>query len=79
MTPETISAGAAVLTMVAAVAAMVVAWRAPKMAAQFAENLRRQNEAETERTRLRMMILIVPRFGGHTGLAGHALFGLLGC
>jgi hypothetical protein len=53
---EWISAGAAAFTMIAAIMALIVAWRAPKMAAQFAEDLRNQNEAANERTRLRMHV-----------------------
>lgn len=47
---------AAMLTMLAAGAALVVAWRAPKMAAQFAENLRTANEAANERVKMRLLI-----------------------
>lgn len=49
---------ASALTMSAAFTALVVAWRAPKMAAQFAESLRSQNEAATERTRLRFNVFL---------------------
>ncbi|WBH16840.1 DUF6680 family protein [Sphingomonas radiodurans] len=58
MITDWITAGAAVLTMMAAAAALIVAWRAPMMAARFAENLRRQNEVESERTRIRMAVFI---------------------
>lgn len=54
-----IIAAASLLTMSAAFAALVVAWRAPKMAAQFAESLRTQNEAANERTKLRLNVFIM--------------------
>lgn len=52
-----VQAGAAVLTMVAAMAAAVIAWRAPKMAAEYAERYRRENAKIDERDRLRMHTL----------------------
>ena len=53
-----IIAVAATLTMVAAIAALIVAWRAPQMAAQFAEQLRRDDAVESDRAKLRMAIFI---------------------
>lgn len=54
MSPEWVSAAAAILTLLAAVAALVIAWRAPKMAAELAETLRRQNQAADELQRFQM-------------------------
>ncbi|WP_334655698.1 DUF6680 family protein [Sphingomonas panaciterrae] len=42
--------------MVAAIAALVIAWRAPKMAAEFAERLRAQNQATEELQRFQMNV-----------------------
>jgi hypothetical protein len=56
MTPEWVSAVAALLTMGAAFAALWVAWRAPKIAAEFAEALRRQNQAADELQRFQMHV-----------------------
>lgn len=58
MTPEWVSAAAALLTFGAAAAALVVAWRAPKMAAEFAETLRRQNQATDELQRFQMNVFV---------------------
>lgn len=58
MITDWITAIAAVLTLFSAIAALVVAFKAPMLVAQFSENLRRKNEEESERTRLRMNIFI---------------------
>lgn len=55
-TTDWIQAIAALLTMCAALAALVIAARAPRAAAQFAEEYRRKNAAEDERQKLRMSL-----------------------
>lgn len=54
--PEWIQAGAAVATLLAALAALVVAAKAPRMAAQFAEQYRRETARDEDRQRLRIGI-----------------------
>lgn len=48
MTPEWIQALAAVLTLLAALAALVIAAKAPRLAAKYAEDYRRQTAADDE-------------------------------
>lgn len=54
-----VQAGAAVLTMLAALAAIFVAYRAPEWAAKYAESYRRANAKADERDRLRMHTLFL--------------------
>jgi len=54
-----VQAGAAVLTMIAAFAALFVAIKAPKWAASYAESFRREHAKIDERDRLRMHTLLM--------------------
>lgn len=56
MTTDWIQAGAALLTMIAAIAALVIAAKAPRLAAAFAEKYRRESAAEEERQKMRMLV-----------------------
>ncbi len=49
-----IQAAASLLTMLAACAALIVAAKAPRLAAKFAEEYRRQSAAEEDRQKLRL-------------------------
>jgi hypothetical protein len=53
-----VQAGAALLTMIAAIAALTIAAKAPRLAAKFAEQYRRQNAAEEERQRFRLNVFM---------------------
>lgn len=62
MTPtitDYVQAGAAVLTMGAAIIALVIASKAPRLAAKYAEQYRRDNAKADERDRLRMSVLLM--------------------
>lgn len=50
--------GAASLTMLAAFAAVVIAKRAPKLAAEWAEKYRRQSEQASDKERLQMHVFV---------------------
>lgn len=52
-----LQAGAGLVTMVAAIAALIIASKAPRLAAKFAEDYRRQNSAEDQRQQLQMQIM----------------------
>jgi hypothetical protein len=56
MTPEWIQAIAAVATLFAAIAAAVIAFQTPKLAAQYAEEYRRKNAAIDEQRAFQQMI-----------------------
>jgi hypothetical protein len=54
-----VQAIASVFTLAAAIAAVVIATKAPRLAAEFAEEFRRQNSKTDERDRLRFHVLLM--------------------
>lgn len=53
-----IQAGAAIVTAIAALTALAIAYKAPKLAAEWAERYRSQSEVEAEKQRLRNLVFI---------------------
>lgn len=53
-----VQAGAALLTMLAAFAALLIARKAPRLAAEWGERLRTESEKHAERHKLKMTIFI---------------------
>jgi hypothetical protein len=53
-----IQAGSSVLTMLAATAALIIASKAPRLAAKFAEEYRRQHAAQEEKQKLRLNVFL---------------------
>lgn len=59
MTPDWVQAISSILTLLAAVVAVVIAAKAPKLAARFAEDYRKDGAREDERARLRTTVLLM--------------------
>jgi hypothetical protein len=55
-TTDWIQAGASVLTMMAAIVAALIAAKAPRLAAKYAEDYRRENAKADEAARLKSLV-----------------------
>ncbi len=56
-TTDWIQAGASLLTMLAAIVALIIASKAPRLAAIFADQYRKQSAAEEDRQKLRLAVV----------------------